>query len=180
MAGMTMIEKIARAIYGEFPNMYDTKVRTTTSAAPYWTAVTKAETWEEAEDRHEACLKQARAAVEALMEPTHEMIAAFHEPRPAPTYSVATGSLQAMLNAALDDKALQPETTPWPRGSFPLTKDQQTHAVEWAESHPCPIDYTGTAGGKITYEFCPTSRGTVETVSCACGKSLNLTDYSKW
>lgn len=47
-------------------------------------------------------------------------------------------------------------------------------------AHKCPIKYDGAIGGKWTYEFTPTSIGTVCKVRCACGYSDDLSDYNSW
>lgn len=42
------------------------------------------------------------------------------------------------------------------------------------------IPKTGAIGGSLTYNFTPTSIGTVVMVSCACGHEMDLTDYGEW
>lgn len=38
----------------------------------------------------------------------------------------------------------------------------------------------GAIGGRYTYEFTPTSIGTVQRILCACGESCDVTDYGSW
>ena len=40
--------------------------------------------------------------------------------------------------------------------------------------------YAGAVGGRYTYEFVPTSIGTVGVVKCTCGKHFDFTSYDKW
>lgn len=47
----------------------------------------------------------------------------------------------------------------------------------WDAGYP----YTGASGGGLTYEFTPTSLGTVEEVSYSgYPEKLNVTDYDNW
>jgi hypothetical protein len=39
---------------------------------------------------------------------------------------------------------------------------------------------TGASGGAITYQFTPTSLGTVVKVKCECGMEADITDYRSW
>ncbi len=63
---------------------------------------------------------------------------------------------------------------------FDLTPKQLKKIDEWAYDHHCPIAYEGAIGGKITYQFTPTSLGMVEKVICSCGKECDVTDYDDW
>ncbi len=46
--------------------------------------------------------------------------------------------------------------------------------------HNCSVskDKGGAIGGSLTYCFTPTTLGVVAEVKCACGKKIDLTDYS--
>ncbi len=63
---------------------------------------------------------------------------------------------------------------------FKLTDEQQNKINEWAYNHECPITAEGACGGKITYQFTPTSLGMVEKGVCACGAECSVTDYELW
>lgn len=65
---------------------------------------------------------------------------------------------------------------------FCLTEEDKKKYNTWLKEHnkTCPIAYEGAIGGKITFQFTPTSLGTVTVVICGCGKKLNLTDYEGW
>ncbi len=63
---------------------------------------------------------------------------------------------------------------------FDLTTEQRKTINEWVDDHDCPITYEGASGGKITYQFTPTSIGMVEKAVCACGKECDVTDYDVW
>jgi hypothetical protein len=39
---------------------------------------------------------------------------------------------------------------------------------------------TGASGGATSYQFTPTSLGTILKVKCECGKEDDLTDYRNW
>lgn len=64
-------------------------------------------------------------------------------------------------------------------GPFTLTMAQQKQAGVWLRRHQHP-DAQGAIGGGITWSFTPTSLGTVEVLSCACGEKLDLTDFANW
>lgn len=49
---------------------------------------------------------------------------------------------------------------------------------EWLENHECKFRNTlTTIGEKYTYSFTPTGVGTFIKVKCACGKSIDLSEY---
>lgn len=52
-----------------------------------------------------------------------------------------------------------------------------THNKECRYADPCK---TGAIGGRLTYLFTPTSLGLITKVRCACGKTVDLTDYESW
>lgn len=67
--------------------------------------------------------------------------------------------------------------------NFTLDDSQVEVLNRWLAKHDetCPYVPEKTAiGGRITYQFSPTSIGVVEKVSCACGQEVDLTDYSQW
>ena len=73
------------------------------------------------------------------------------------------------------------------RHLFELTDDQYKMAIEWYKTHECTIEVDefghknmGAIGGGMTFSFTPTGLGNIETVSCACGSKLNLTEFDKW
>ena len=39
---------------------------------------------------------------------------------------------------------------------------------------------TGASGGAISYQFTPTTLGTVVKVRCECGQEEDITDYRAW
>lgn len=53
---------------------------------------------------------------------------------------------------------------------------------EWEHQHikECPIKYEGAIGGRCTYQFTPTSIGTVCKITCECGAMLDATRYDWW
>ncbi len=63
---------------------------------------------------------------------------------------------------------------------FNLTIEQFNTIETWADNHDCPITYEGACGGKITYQFTPTSLGTVEKAVCSCGNVCDVTEYDEW
>lgn len=38
----------------------------------------------------------------------------------------------------------------------------------------------GAIGGRFTWSFTPTSIGTIVVIRCACGESLDVTNYGDW
>ena len=40
--------------------------------------------------------------------------------------------------------------------------------------------YSGAVGGAYTFEFTPTGLGTVVRCRCACGESVDVSDYNEW
>lgn len=65
---------------------------------------------------------------------------------------------------------------------FCLTEEEENKYRVWIKEHneTCPIKYSGAIGGKITFQFTPTSLGLITKVICGCGKELNLTDFEGW
>jgi len=65
---------------------------------------------------------------------------------------------------------------------FSLTEEEENKYKTWVKEHNkiCPIKDTGAIGGRISFQFTPTSLGLITIVKCACGEELNLTDYKGW
>ena len=59
------------------------------------------------------------------------------------------------------------------RIGFPITKEENEKIREWQQKHieakHNGDSYAGAIGGRFTYEFIPTSIGTIGTVKCSCG-----------
>lgn len=69
--------------------------------------------------------------------------------------------------------------------TFGLYVEQRQAIHGWmtshdAEKHGGKARPTGAIGGAFTYEFTPTSIGTVTTVRCSCGDRLDVSDYDQW
>jgi hypothetical protein len=69
--------------------------------------------------------------------------------------------------------------------------DKQTEQIEeWRKTHDCELRtdthgidneiYVGAIGGAITYCFTPTGLGMCLVAKCACGKSINVTNFDNW
>lgn len=66
---------------------------------------------------------------------------------------------------------------------FPISEKEKNEIEKWKESHirkkhwsksrNCP-NGSGAIGGRFTYEFTPTSIGTIGTVKCTCGESFTF------
>jgi len=63
---------------------------------------------------------------------------------------------------------------------FELTDGQFDQYVIWQRDHECSLKNYGAIGGAITFEFTPTGLGMSQSVKCACGASINLTNYEDW
>jgi len=65
---------------------------------------------------------------------------------------------------------------------FYLTKEDVKKYRVWLEEHKkvCSVKNAGAIGGRITFQFTPTSLGLITIVTCICGEELNLTDYEGW
>lgn len=59
------------------------------------------------------------------------------------------------------------------RECFDITEDEQKAIDEWVEKHTQEKHngntYSGAIGGRYTYEFTPTSIGTIGIIKCSCG-----------
>ena len=73
---------------------------------------------------------------------------------------------------------------------FTLDREEQNKLVQWLTDHDnfCklyddgskPVSPQGAIGGRLTYSFTPNGVGMVTVVTCACGASIDLTDYKAW
>ena len=66
--------------------------------------------------------------------------------------------------------------------SFHLDAAQLDLLDTWIAHHDKTCIYAdrrkqGAVGGRLTYEFTPTSLGVIAQVKCACGKHVDVTDY---
>lgn len=104
---MSKIEEVARAIYAEMPNGAFVWEPNTAGGS---SQVFRADAWENAPDRHEDCLRQARAALLAIREPGSGMLAALHDAVEITTGHQIHRSLEPAWQAAIDH-ALTQETS---------------------------------------------------------------------
>lgn len=73
---------------------------------------------------------------------------------------------------------------------FVLNDNQHAQVKEWRKTHDCKLRtdtqgikgeiYVGAIGGATTYSFTPNGIGMGVDVTCACGATLDLTDYDEW
>lgn len=56
---------------------------------------------------------------------------------------------------------------------FPISAEAESQINEWKKNHR---HNDGAIGGTFTYEFIPTSIGTIGTIKCACGDSFTFED----
>ena len=56
---------------------------------------------------------------------------------------------------------------------FPISAEAESRINEWKKNHR---HNGGAIGGTFTYEFIPTSIGTIGTIKCACGDSFTFED----
>lgn len=56
---------------------------------------------------------------------------------------------------------------------FPISAEAESQINEWKKNHR---HNGGAIGGTFTYEFIPTSIGTIGTIKCACGDSFTFED----
>lgn len=59
------------------------------------------------------------------------------------------------------------------RRGFPISEKEQEKIREWKKNHQ---HYGGAIGGTFTYEFTPTSIGTVGVIKCTCGEHFTFCD----
>lgn len=64
------------------------------------------------------------------------------------------------------------------RKCFDITENEQKAIDEWVEKHTQEkhngSHYSGAIGGRYTYEFTPTSIGTVGVIKCSCGDEFTF------
>jgi hypothetical protein len=64
---------------------------------------------------------------------------------------------------------------------FELPEEKLEEFEKWRKEHECPYaNNQGAIGGRLTYNFTPTSLGVICKVKCACGKEFDATDYEDW
>jgi len=66
---------------------------------------------------------------------------------------------------------------------FKLDREQIVKIAAWLSEHDKTCPYTinqGAIGGRLTYSFTHTGLGNAVTVNCACGESIDVTDYDSW
>lgn len=69
---------------------------------------------------------------------------------------------------------------------FPISEEEQKSIREWMNKHDEEVHHArtlddklklgGCCGGRYTYEFTPTSIGTIGTVKCSCGAKFTFQD----
>lgn len=69
---------------------------------------------------------------------------------------------------------------------FPISEEEQKSIREWMDKHDEEVHHAhtlgdklklgGCCGGRYTYEFTPTSIGTIGTVKCSCGAKFTFQD----
>ena len=69
---------------------------------------------------------------------------------------------------------------------FPISEEEQKSIREWMDKHDEEVHRArtlddklklgGCCGGRYTYEFTPTSIGTIGTVKCGCGAEFTFQD----
>ena len=69
---------------------------------------------------------------------------------------------------------------------FPISEEEQKSIREWMDKHDEEVHRArtlddklkldGCCGGRYTYEFTPTSIGTIGTVKCGCGAKFTFQD----
>lgn len=67
---------------------------------------------------------------------------------------------------------------------FPISEEEQKSIREWMDKHDEEVHHArtlgdklklgGCCGGRYTYEFTPTSIGTIGTVKCSCGAKFTF------
>lgn len=62
---------------------------------------------------------------------------------------------------------------------FEFTSEQEAKYQQW-HKEKCVMFGRGSIGGRLTYEFTPTSLGLVVKVKCACGQEIDLSEYENW
>lgn len=65
--------------------------------------------------------------------------------------------------------------------SFRITEKEHQAILDWQQNHNLKKHggetvYSGAIGGNLTFEFIPTSIGTIGTVKCSCGEKFTFSD----
>jgi hypothetical protein len=65
---------------------------------------------------------------------------------------------------------------------FCFTEEEEIKYKVWLLEHnkTCSAKDVGAIGGRMTFQFTPTSLGVISQVKCACGEKIDLTDYKGW
>jgi len=68
---------------------------------------------------------------------------------------------------------------------FELSEQEQQDFDEWKVEHNKTCKFAdpmsqGAIGGRLSFQFTPTSLGMITKVKCACGEEIDLTDVSNW
>lgn len=80
-------------------------------------------------------------------------------------------------------KSLEEMQKKYNRG-FPISKQEEDKINKWIENHEAEVHHChsiddrlrrgGCIGGTYTYEFIPTSIGTIGTIKCSCGAEFTF------
>ena len=80
-------------------------------------------------------------------------------------------------------KSLEEMQKKYNRG-FPISKQEEDKINKWIENHEAEVHHChsiddrlkrgGCSGGTYTYEFIPTSIGTIGTIKCSCGAEFTF------
>jgi hypothetical protein len=68
---------------------------------------------------------------------------------------------------------------------FSLSKKEAKRYLYWLKLHNEKCQYAssknqGAIGGRISFQFTPTSLGVIKKIICSCGTTLDLTPYEDW
>jgi hypothetical protein len=56
-------------------------------------------------------------------------------------------------------------------------------ATKWLQEHNCKFKHpnkVGAIGGRISYQFTPTSLGLIAVIKCTCGEKCDVSNYDEW
>jgi len=66
------------------------------------------------------------------------------------------------------------------QSSYTITEKQQQRLEQWQAQHTSK-QFTGAIGGRYTFSFTPTNKGTITKVKeIVSGEECDLTDYEAW